>query len=1184
MYIKLEIKPGIAERYFHKLWLIMRLTTVILIAAIMQVSAAGFAQKISLTKTNRPLKEIIKDLRNQSGYDFVATDALLNTAKAVTIHVKDAELKKVLDEIFSNQPISYILEDNTVTLKAKEKPSFLDRILENTTDIVVRGRVVDEKGQGLPGATIKLKGSESKVSIVTSSEGNFSVVVPGENAVLVVSYIGYKTKEVNVSGADVDLVIRMEIVAGELDGVTIVSTGYQNLPKERSTGSFEKIDNVLLNRSTGANILSRLENITPGMLVDRRQNPDRAPVIGNITIRGLSTLTQSIAKPLIVLDNFPYEGELENINPNDIEDVNILKDAAAASIWGARAANGVIIINTKKGDYNSQSQVSFNTSFAIQDKPDLFALRPMSTSDYIDLEKTLFNKGFYDNKIADIYTWPYLSPVVELMLKARPPGATLSQAEADAQIDRLRVYDVRNDYLKYIYRNDIAQQHSISVKGGGNQFNYLLSGGYDNNRFNVMNNNSDRITLRTAIRYKPINNLEFEANILYIQKNQETPGTFSNINYDYKLSLPYARLADDTGEPLVVGRDYGVRFLDSADPRYLDWRYRPLAELNSSSRRVNTNDWLMNLGATYKLSEIFSASIKYQYGKSVSENRNLQQKDSYYTRDQINLLTKFDGTQVTYNLPIGGILTQTSGNTNFYNIRGQINANKKWNSKHEIDALGGVEKSENLVRSNSFNAYGYNDQLLTHADVDNRTQFISPVYSFVSMPTGIDFTEQRVRFTSIFANAAYTYNQRYIFSISGRKDAANLFGVNANLRGAPFWSAGLSWKLSDESFYHISFLPYFKLRATYGYQGNTNNSLSAYSSIKYAGNSFLLNLPYADLINPQNDDLRWERVGTLNVGIDFRLKNNVISGSLEYYSRRSKDVLNLTPLDYTTGFSFATFNSSDMTGEGFDLSLHSTNLKGNFKWNTDLFFNYNSNKVTRYQPLNNEIGNYIGDGLTTNANLMVGKPAYSVFSYKWAGLESSTGDPMGYLNGEKSKDYASLTSITPDLLEYHGSAVPVYSGAIRNTFTYGNISLSANIIAKLGYVFRRPSINYSTLLNATERNITVGYADYANRWQKIGDESFTNVPSMIYPNDPLRDKFYQGSAALVTKADHIRFQDIILAYIFDKPNWSLKQIKVFGNISNLGIIWRANKMGLDPEYYLGYSAPLTMSFGLSANF
>ncbi|SDM37728.1 TonB-linked outer membrane protein, SusC/RagA family [Pedobacter antarcticus] len=1180
-YRKDPVMP-LRNRIIRRLIRGINLTTLLLITFIVQVSANSFAQKISLSARNKPLVQVIKEIRLQTGFDFMVTAGALRNARPVTINVKNVELSEALKQIFTGTPLDFVLEEKSVIISIRnEYPIFW----KADKDIIVSGKVVDEKGNGLPGATIKLKGSESKIAITTSGDGNFSVNVPGENAVLIISYIGYQTKEVSISGADVNLVIKLEQASGELQGVTVVSTGYQDLPKERATGSFEKIDNALLNRSTGVNILSRLENVTPGLLIDRRQNSTRAPGLGQVTIRGLSTLTQSMASPLLILDNFPYEGDLNNINPNDVESVTILKDAAAASIWGARAANGVIVITTKKGQYNKAAAVSFTSNVTIQDKPNLFKLNTMSSNDYIDLEKLLFNKGFYDSNIENIWTQPYLSPVVELMLQARQPGATISQAEADKQIDEFRNQDVRRDYMKYIYRRSIAQQYALNINGGGDTFSYQISGGYDRNRFDVVQNRSERITLRTGFTYRPIKKLEFDFNTMYTQGKDKSPGTYSDITYAPFNTLPYIRLADDNGNPVVVGKEINNRFLDNVDPRYLDWRYRPLAELEASSNQVNAYNFLMNIGAKYQLSEVFSASVKHQYTRSISENRNWEGPESYYTRNQINLLTEFNGDQTIRNLPIGAIMARNSDAGSSYNVRGQVNANKIWGTNHQLDALIGIEQSEQVKRSNSSNVYGYSDLLLTSADVDNITQFISPLSSFVNMPSGVSFSEQRYRFISYFANAAYTFNQRYTISASARKDEANLFGVATNLRGAPFWSVGLSWNLSKEKFYNFDLIPELKLRATYGYQGNTNKNLSAYSTIKYAGNNdFVINLPYANIINPANDQLRWEKVGTLNLGVDFAMRNRVISGSIEYYSRSAKDVLNSTPLDYTTGFSFATFNSSNLKGTGVDISLHSNNLTGSFKWATDIFFNYNNNKVTKYTPISNSLNSYLGPVLTIPSGLMVGKPVLSVFSYPWAGLDPETGDPLGYLNGEKSNDYAALTNINPDQLVYHGSAAPVYSGSFRNTFTYKNISISANIIAKLGYVFRRNSINYTDLLNNGGTNPVIGHSDYSLRWQRKGDELLTSVPSLKYPNDPLRDEFYTGASVLVANAGHIRLQDITISYLLNKPVSSLLNIKLFLNMSNLGLIWKENKVGLDPEYYNSYSNPRTIAIGINSNF
>lgn len=1145
---------------------------------LLQVSANTYSQKVTLSEKNSTIIEILKKIKKQTNFDFLYEDKVFANTKKVSIQLSNVPLKTALDKIFENQNLSYSISDQTVVINLK-KSSLLDRLANKLADITITGKVVDEKGKGLPGATIKLKGSTSRVAITTGENGNFSIVVPGSDATLLVSYIGYKTKEVTVTGADVDLVIRMETVTGVLEEVSVVSTGYQSIPKERATGSFEKIDNELLNRTNGSNLFNRLEGVTTGLLIDRRQIREGKPRLSDVSIRGLSTMTSSIATPLIILDNFPYTGDVDNINPNDIESVTVLKDAAAASIWGARAGNGVIVITSKKGKYNQPFQIAFNSSVDITEKPDLFKVPQMNTSDYIDVETRLFNEGYYTSKIEDIFSWPYLSPVVELLYNSTRPGGTISPDEAKKQIDNLRQFDVRKDFLKHVYRPAVHQQYALNLSGGNNEFSYRVSTGFDNDRFNTKKTMANRFTTRTDLSYKPLKNFKIESGIFFNQTNNKGPTQNSLLLYNRNM-IPYSRLADDNGNPLIVGRDIGVRFFDTANPGLLDWKYRPLAELNSSLSNNNAYNLLFNLGANYQFSEIFSFDIKYQYGRDISKVKDLDRLDSYYTRNLINRLTELESGQAIRHINPGGILFQNSGNTNVNNIRGQINANKIWNDKHQLTAIAGAERSERHINSNSSRVYGYNDELLTHQDVNHEIEVISPISTIETIPSGIDFTDQTYRFTSLFANASYTYNSRYTISASGRKDAANIFGVNTNLRGAPFWSTGLSWDISKEHFYNLTMLPSLKARITYGYQGNTDNSLSAYSTIRYNGNDALINLPYADIMNPANDDLRWERISTLNLGLDFGLKNNRVSGTIEFYSKRAKDVLFISPLGYTKGFSFTTYNSSGFKAKGVDISLNSRNLPMNspFKWDTNLVFSYMTNKVTEFKPLDYTAANFINLGLDIPPGQAIGKPITALYSYEWAGLDPLTGDPQGLLNGQISKDYAALTSVTPDKLKFNGSTAPIFSWALRNTFNFMNFTISANITAKLGHYFRRNSINYDELLRTG-----FGHSDYSKRWQKSGDEANTDIPSFVYPNDQLRSQFYTGSSALIEKADHIRLQDIVLSYTINKPNWKLKNLKIFANANNLGIVWRANKLGIDPEFNRDYPAPRTIAFGFSAN-
>lgn len=1156
--------------------LIMKFIGIFLLVACLEVSAIGYSQNITLSVKNAPLEQVFKAIESQTGLVFFYDNSLLKKANnSISFEIKDAPLIKALDICFKDQPLTYAIVGKTIVVRLKRSTAGV--ALADTGAIRISGKVLNEKGEGLAGASIVVK--KTKYAIGAGSNGVFSVLIPSDEAVLVVSYIGYATKEVSVSGADVDMEIRLEPATMNLKNVTVISTGYQTLPKERATGSFEKIDNQLFNRTTGATVLARLDGIVAGLLFDKRING--RPDLNNVTIRGASTLEANKA-PLIVLDNFPYEGDVRNINPNDVENITVLKDAAAASIWGVRAGNGVIVITTKKGSYEKPLQLSFNSNVTVSDKPDLFYLPQMKPADFIDVEKYLFSRGNYDYQLNDTYYRQLVSPVVEILALQR--AGMLTPAVADEKINTLRQYDVRNDYLKYVYRKAISQQYAINLNGGSKVLNYFVSAGYDRGRENTVRRWNDRITLRSDLSLKPIKNLEFKLGTIFTQNQYHNLGTASMLTYN-PATLPYNRLADEQGNPLVVGRNYRMGFIDTVnriDSRLLDWKYRPLAELDASSNKIKGNDILLNLGGHYQFNEVFSTDVRYQYGRTISDTKNLQGVESYYTRNQINLFLQPVGSPVERPIPVGGILDVSHAEFSTHTFRGQINANKNWGAKHQLIVIAGAEVRENKNTSNSFTTYGYDDKNLSYQSVNFNTYY--PAYS---LPIGggiinnnLSFNDLTYRFTSLYANASYTYNSRYIISASTRKDASNLFGVNANQRGVPLWSIGCAWNISEEPFYKSKVLPYLKGRATYGYNGNTSNNLSAYSIIKYAGPAYSTNLPTANIINPANNDLRWEKVGTMNIGIDFGFKNNRLSGSIEYYTKHSTDLLFVVPIGLSTGFNYVQVNGVNMKGKGIDLTLHSINFEHrDFKWNTDFVFSYNAGKITRYTPVNApSAGDYIGASDVIFP--IVDKPLYAVYSYKWAGLDPLTGDPQGYdSKGEISKDYVNLNYPKVEELKYHGSAIPTVFGSFRNTFSWKNISLSANVVFKFNYYFRRTSINYYQLFSAG-----IGHSDYSRRWQKAGDEKTTDVPSLVYPADYYRDPFYLGSSVLVSRADNIRLQDITASYMIDKSNKYFKNINVYANLSNLGIIWRANKNGIDPDYGAGYPAPKMIALGLNANF
>jgi len=1043
---------------------------------------------------------------------------------------------------------------------------------------------VTDAADGLPlrGATVSLK--HHRLAVNTDAGGNFKLTISDMNDTLRVAFIGYVMYENAVHNISAGiLTVRLVPDQHNLDEVT-VSTGYQQLPKERATGSFDQIDNTLFNRAVSTDVISRLDGVASGVLFDKRQN-----AVDNISVRGLSTLTSTITQPLIVLDNFPYAGDIANINPNDVESITVLKDAAAASIWGVKAGNGVIVITTKKGKYNQPLRISFNSNVTISAKPDAFDIPTISSSDFINVEEFLFSKGYYNAQLNNNTTRPLISPVVELLNEAQ--NGTISTASADNQINALRGIDVRNDFEKYVYRDAVSQQNSLELSGGNNIADYNVAIGYDDDLQSLVGDSYSRLTIKDNNQFRPLKNLQVETGILYTQSNTiaDSQGGYGTLlpGGNKSALLPYTQLADAQGNPLAMNKNYRSSYIDTAGHgQLLDWTYKPLEETKLADNTIKLNDVLLNAAAQYKILPFVNAEVRYQYENSWTNGSNYYSDQTYFARNLINSYTQISGNTVTYEIPDAGILDQNKSNLQSNDVRGQLNFNPQWNKVNRLDAIIGGEISQSSTDASNNRFYGYDGNTLTSQAVDLVDRF--PIYGNLAQPTAIPYVDGLSgllnRNVSLYGNAAYTYDGRYTFSLSGRRDANNLFGVESNRKWVPLWSGGASWLVSDEPFYHSDLFPYLKLRATYGISGNVNNSITGLTTINYqtpnSANS-ISGQPFAVITNFPNPNLTWERIGMLNLGVDFATKNHRINGSIEYYHKNAYDLLGLVPADPTAGTgSIMDVNSADLVEHGIDLTLNSINTTGQLKWQTAFLLSTNKNTVAKYLYTPPSYANYINSGSITP---IVGQPAYSIVSYKWAGLDPANGNPRAYLNGQVSEDYDDIVnSPAKNDLTYSGSAVPELYGSLRNDFAWHALSLSVNFTYRFDYYFRRFATSYSDLFSGW-----LGYSDFAQRWQKPGDEKTTNVPSMVYPDDANRDQVYDYSSATVENGNNIRLQDVRLGYQFNKTNWPgipFRGLQLYAYANNLGIVWRANKLGLDPDYGTAIPAPRTVAIGCKADF
>ena len=957
----------------------------------------------------------------------------------------------------------------------------------------------------------------------------------------------------------------------------LISTGYQTLPAERMTGSFERVDEKELSRQISTDVISKLDGIVPSMLFDKR-----GAAANGILVRGLSSFSSSASRPLIILDNFPYEGDLNAINPNDVASITLLKDAASASIWGARAGNGVLVITTKRGQFGQPFRLSATSNVTVQEKPDLFYQPRIGSSDYIDNEIMLFNRGVYDAKLMDTRTWPAVTPVVDILDQQR--RGLISNGEATAMIDAFRHRDLRNDESRFLYRNAVMQQYALNLRGGSNRVNTLLSAGFDRNLQAERGNTNTRTTVRSQTSVRPIDNLMIDVGVAYSASKREAnhPGAIGmgTIGGMY----PYGSLIDENGNPAVIVRDRRQGYADTAgNGRLLDWQYRPYEELQMADNTTKSQNLIFNLSARYQLRPWLSAEARGQYETQWTDAQELHHEESYYVRNLINSFTQLTDDAVIRPIPLGAIQDASRSRMQAYGLRGQLNVRHDWD-RHSIAAIAGGEVRHASTESSRHLLYGYDRDLRMGQGVDYVNRY--PRYTNPSSQAYIGFGDNNgytvSRFVSTFANASYTFNRRYTASASLRSDASNLFGVATNDKWSPFWSVGVAWDLGAEPFYYWDAIPLLKFRMTYGHAGNVDNGNPAVTTLQYRGYTRLGRFQYAIVDNPPNPELRWENVATWNIGLDFASKARHIRGSVEYYVKTSSDLIASMIADPTIGFNTLKRNSAAIRSEGVDLSLQGQVGNKRFGWIGNLMFSYNRNVVREYYGIPVTMASLVGEGnLTTR---LVGQTPYALASYRFAGLDSETGDPLGYLNGELSREYSSINRNASEAdIKVHGSALATTFGAFRNTISWKAFSLSANITYRFGYFFRRNTVGYYSFLSGSP---TVMHGDYYKRWQKPGDENHTTVPSMTIPANSQRDAFYRDSEATVERGDHIRLQDVNMTYSFSLPNNKVKairQIRATLYARNLGLLWRANGADLDPDY-LSAPAMRSIAVGLSMDF
>ncbi len=1136
------------------------------------------------------IDEVFEIIMNQTKYRFLYPEDLFKDSPKVQLKKGTVSVDKLLKNSITNKSFNLVLsKNNTILIKRKK----------DQQEIRISGKVVDSKGIPIPGVTVLIKGTFRGVA--TDIDGNYKISVMNKENVLVFSALGFKAVEIVVGDQKTINVTLEESVEG-LDEVTIVSTGYQKISKERATGSYAVVKSDDLDKIPGSNAIMKLEGQVPGLQIDLLES-DNTFVYGNLLpgtegntsynfrIRGQSTY-KAEEMPLIVLDGIPTELDIRTLNPKDIDKITFLKDAASASIYGARAANGVIVIDTKKGK-QGKTRINYSQSYTFSTKPSLSSLPLMNSSQVLDLEQELIDKSMvYDPASASsLYSATPISQGMEIMFQELRGDITSTEKEA-----ALNVLKNRNNYgqiEQYLLQSSEAITHDLSLSGGQNDYRYFTSVSFAKEKTQAKGSEGKRFTLTANQDFKLFNYASLSTSLKgsFFDYSQNSLG-LSPLESSLTTYLPYDQIVDGNGNSV----DYYTAFYSAQSKSfenagYLPWTYNYIDELENKDSRIKEQNYSANIALTLPFGKGLNAVTNYYIERSYFDNPNYHNENTFYTRNLINSTTYQDPNtgDLTQGVPNGGILQKNTYVKESYTARTQLNYNNVFNNKHAIDAIAGIEVRQIREKTAGGTLFGYNEQTQTSVDLPSSTY--TSVYGWTdNISYGNKDKDVRRRFLSYYGNAAYTYDNKYTISGSIRLDDYNNFGVDKKYRRTPLWSSGAKWNITKEAFLKdVDVINNLSFRMSYGFNGNISLTTFPFTSISISNSDYNLSqLPYAFISAAANPSLRWEKTGILNFGLDFSLLNNRLSGTLEYYTKNSKDLIQDFPVSEFYGLpnNSLTRNTATLESKGIDFNLNGVVLKAkDFSLNTSFVLSYNKSEVTdsRYESYANYLN---GTGSTPP---IIGYGLNSLFAFRSAGLDENGSVLVYNKDGETVDVYSPLTDIED--MEYMGTSTPKYYGSINLSINYKKWTAYALATYKLDYVLFRPSFNNYITRYGTFSGYDLN-KEIDNRWRQAGDEATTNVPGVQGMGGYGYSRYRFGSDKVIG-GDHIRLREVSLSYdlsnAFDKT--FVKGASLSFTARNLGLLWKKNKDGIDPDF-LPYTAgtqiklpPTAMySLGLNVNF
>ena len=1056
--------------------------------------------------------------------------------------------------------------------------------------ISISGKVTDVTNHPLEGAAVVVKNDNILLSMgtLTDIKGEFRISAKA-GEVIRISYLGMKSREFTVSAEQPFLKVHLEPEIITLSSTDVVATGYQNLHKEQTTSAYTKIRTDQLNRQLNRTVQEAIEGQIAGVRFTKDPFTGKEVPI----LRGVGTFSGNVGySPLVVIDDIPTDTPLEDINPKDIESVTVLKDAAATAIYGVRAANGVIVIVTKKGLQNGL-RINVHTDLFYTFKPNMSRMRYASTSDLIDLETAFYQSKLADSNgnVDDLFasygeiggrqTVRYYSPLFQLY-RDQAKGK-LSQQEVNSTLNEWRNRDYLRDFKRYVWQPIISKRYNISVESGNNRSQNYASLQYEDTDERIVTEKTRALNLYLKNTYQltPWLKSTIGVNGRYTAVDAVAEQV-RNLYTDYLKQPRYTRLLGTNpyaGFNLVAPINGHILEQIAGNDAFRSYSFNLLESIAQEHQK----QYNLSLRPFANLQVSIIKGLQYQsyfqYELNTHNSETFFDKDTYYMRLRHNQLVKQDATTQKFSseLPEGGYYEQEKGQTQHYTFRQQLDFNRTFAEAHNVTALLGFEMRQHYTPRNTKEMqYGYDEQTLSFPTLNWKDLYNPGVTSYLYGRQSLSLSrnqqsETKHRFISFYSTLGYSYHQKYNLTGSVRVDQADMFGADPKYKYRPLWSVGGSWNLHREDFFYGNVVNLLKLRLTYGVSGNVDQTTTpflrgrlltdvrgAYPSQQY------LQFNDTDLPNPK---LRWEKTETTNLGIDFGMWY-WLSGSIDLYRRYSSDLLVLTELDPTVGAQRRLINNGALLNKGIEVSLNATReLAKDLQLTVRTTFAYNKNTIEKVSSKPTNAVEYARNPLRYYKQ---GDDFNSLYAYRYK--ETTNGYPI-YLdeNGNPNTTFDAngvptiKDIINEDALVRLGTMNPTFNGALSLQLRYKAFVLGTMFIYAGGHNLRKDtySINQES---ETHRDIT-------QRWTAANP---TDMPRMSfdYPATLRRtantvNTLWQLGDNQVVNADYIKWRNVLFSCYIPKDiceKLRLQEAKITAQLNNL-LTWCAAGDDIDPETY-----------------